>query len=119
MRVATWNVERFKHRHFLKKIISAIENVKSDILVLTETDERIKPNYSYAFHTPKLYTAPSDYHMPGRYKNYAVADVYAVTENRVSIYTNYPCVKQYETYDNYTALCVELDTIISIARDLR
>ena len=50
--------------------------------------------------------------MPGRYKEYAAASVYAATENRVSIYTNYPCVKQYDTYDKYTALCVELDTDI-------
>ena len=110
MRIATWNVERLKHRKSLDKILSAINDVHADILVLTETDERIKPNYSYGFHTPKLHDASSDYHMPGRYKDYAVTSVYAATENRVSIYTNYPCVKQYETYDKYTALCVELET---------
>lgn len=112
MKIATWNVERLKHRNSLDKILSAIENTQADILVLTETDERIKCNYRYGFHTPKLHNAPSDYHMPGRYKEYAAASVYAATENRVSIYTNYPCVKQYDTYDKYTALCVELDTDI-------
>ena len=112
MKIATWNVERLKHRNSLDKILSAIENTQADILVLTETDERIKCNYRYGFHTPKLHNAPSDYHMPGRYKEYAAASVYVATENRVSIYTNYPCVKQYDTYDKYTALCVELDTDI-------
>ena len=110
MRIATWNIERLKHRKSIDKILSAIEDAKADILVLTESDERIKPNYRYAFHTPKLHDAPFEYRMPGRYKDYAVADVYAVTENRVSIYTNYPCTKQYATYDKYTALCVELKT---------
>ena len=110
MKIATWNVERLKHQTSLDKMISAIEAVQADILVLTETDERIKLNYRYSFHTQKLHEAPADYHMPGRYKDYAVADVYAATENRVSIYTNYPCVRQHKTYDRYTALCIELET---------
>ena len=110
MKIATWNIERLKHRNSLDKISFSIENAKADILVLTESDERVKPNYRYGFHTTKLSDAPPEYRMPGLYKDYAVADVYAATENRVSIYTNYPCVKQYETYDKYTALCVELQT---------
>ena len=112
MKIATWNVERLKHRNSLDKILSAIEDIQADILVLTETDERINPNYLYGFHTPKLHGAPSSYHMPSRYKGYVAADVYAITENRVSIYTNYHCVKQYETYDKYTAICIELETEI-------
>ena len=67
MKIATWNIERLKYRKSIDKILSAIENAKADILVLTESDERIKPNYRYAFHTPKLYDAPSEYRMPGRY----------------------------------------------------
>ena len=110
MRIATWNVERLKHRKYLDKILSAIEDAKADILVLTESDERINPKYRYGFHTPRLHDAPFDYHMPGRYKDYTVSDFYNPTENRVSIYTNYPCVKEYETYDKYTSLCVELET---------
>lgn len=110
MKIATWNVERLKQQKSLDKILSSIEDAQADILVLTETDERIKPSYRYSFHTPQLHDAPSDYHMPGRYKEYSVADVYAVTENRVSIYTNYPSIKQYETYDKYTSLCIELET---------
>ena len=110
MKIATWNVERLKHQDSLDKILSAINDTQADILVLTETDERIKPNYRYAFHTPQLCAAPSDYHIPGRYKDYAVGDFYKSTENRVSVYTNYPCVNRCETYDKYTAICVELET---------
>ena len=36
--------------------------------------------------------------------------LYIATENRVSIYTNYQCVRQHKTCDEYTALCVELET---------
>ena len=110
MKIATWNVERIKHQSSLDEMIYAVDAVQADILVLTEIDERIKPNYRYSFNTPKLHKAPADYHMPGRYKDYAVADVYADTENRVSIYTNYPCVSQHKTYDRFTALCIELET---------
>lgn len=110
MKIATWNVERLKHRSSLNRILTVIENVQADILVLTETDERIKPNYRYGFYTPKLCYTTSDYHMRGKYKDYAVAEFYKPTENCVSIYSNYPCVQQYETYDKYTALCVELET---------
>ena len=35
---------------------------------------------------------------------------YAVTENRVSLYTNYPFVQLHQTYDPHTALCAELKT---------
>ena len=112
MKIATWNVERLKHRNSLDKILSTIDDSHADILVLTETDERIKPHYQYGFHTLKLHDAHSDYHMPGRYKDYTVADFYNPTENRVSIYTNYPCIKKYETYDKYTAICVELETTV-------
>ena len=37
MKIATWNVERLKHQTSLDKMISAIEAVQADILVLTET----------------------------------------------------------------------------------
>ena len=112
MKLATWNVERLKHQNSLDKILSAIDDAHADILVLTETDERIKPHYRYGFHTLKLHDAPSDYHMPGRYKDYTVADFYNPTENRVSIYTHYPCIKAHKTYDKYTSMCVELETPI-------
>lgn len=101
MRIATWNVERLKHRKSFDIIMLAIEQAKADILVLTETDEELHPQYKYCFSTPKLSEAPSSYFLPA---------VYKPSENRVSIFTNYPCVKQYNTYDKFTSLCVELST---------
>ena len=101
MRIATWNIERLKHKRELDRIIECCDNQKADILVLTETDAQAHPNLLYGFHTPKLSEAPSDY---------PLRSIYKPTENRVSIFTNYPCVKHHETYDKYTALCVEFET---------
>lgn len=97
MRIATWNAERLKHKKYIDKMIFECEKVKADILVLTETDERIRPRFQYCFHTPVL-------------KGVTEPAVYADTENRVSVFSNYKCVNRYPTYDGNTAICVELET---------
>lgn len=96
MRIATWNVERLVHKRALHEILSACRQVNADILVLTETDERINPGYRYCFQTPKLTEIDPE--------------CYRQTENRVSVFTNYECCGNYHTCDRYTALCVELRT---------
>ena len=81
MKIATWNVERLKHKKSLDEIIAVCEQVQADILVLTETDEQIRPNYRYCFQTPTPHDIKlSRYEEPLRYKP---------TEHRVSILTNY------------------------------
>lgn len=94
MKIAAWNVERLKHK--LDKIIYICEQIGADILILTETDQRIKLNYNYSFHTSMMSEIE-----PENYKN---------TENRVSIFTNYECICRHTTFDKYTAICVELET---------
>ena len=96
MRIATWNVERLKHKKSLSEIISICNNVRADILILTETDRQIMLDYKFCFHTPLLAEQDSVF--------------YKETENRVSIFTNYPCIRQHATFDAYTSLCVELET---------
>lgn len=96
MRIATWNVERLKHKQALTEIIETCNSVCADIFVLTETDAQVKPRFFDGYHTPCLAEIQPSYYKP--------------TENRVSIYTRYPCTRQYPTYDKYTALCVELET---------
>lgn len=96
MRIATWNVERLKHIKDIDKLLSEIEKADADILVLAETDERIKPDYPYCYKTSLLTNTYSV-----NYKN---------TENRVSIYTKYKCIKEYSTHDRFTSICVELET---------
>ena len=96
MRIATWNVERLRHRASLDEMRGLCESLQADILVLTETDSRLLPEYHCAAHTPLLYEQQPDYYKP--------------TENRVSVFTNYKCVSRYSTYDERTAICVELKT---------
>lgn len=102
MKIATWNVERLKHKKSLDEIIAICNNVNADILVLTENDERIKPDYQYCCHT----TTPEPFYIEG----YDMPLTYAKSEHRVSIYTNYKIVRKWKTFDEYTALCLELET---------
>lgn len=102
MKIATWNVERLKHRRSLQEIISICNNICADILVLTETDDRIKLNYNYCFQTP----TPIDM----KKLNGAEIPYYKPTEHRVSIFTDHKCIAHHTTFDKYTALCVELET---------
>ena len=95
MRIATWNVERLKHNP--QDIQSACKGLNADIIVLTETDERIRLLFSKCISTQSLAGITE----PVPYKE---------TEKRVAIYTDYNCVRQYETYDARTAVCAELET---------
>lgn len=96
MKIAAWNVERLKHKSALDGILRSIDQAGADILVLTETDRRLRPNYRFCFETPRMAISRPD--------------IYAPTENRVSLYTNCPCVRRYPTYDENTSLCAELET---------
>jgi len=97
MRIATWNIERLKHKTDIVLLNSMLEELKADILVLTETDNRVAPtNYKFCIQTPKLTEIQSDN--------------YLESENRITLYTNYEIIRQHETYDRYTSLCVELKT---------
>ena len=98
MKIATWNVERLEHRKSLDEIITICKSLQADILVLTENDDAIKPNYKYCCHTP----TPPPFDRDG-----SAPITYESSEHRVSIYTNYPIKCQHETYDKYTALCLE------------
>ena len=96
MKIATWNVERLRHKKALDVMLHTINEVNADILVLTETDRRLYPKYRFCYETPRMAISRSD--------------LYAPTENRVSIYTSYPCVHRHLTCDENTAICVELET---------
>lgn len=99
MKIATWNIARLAHNP--AKIQLACEQVQADILILTESDDRVCPEYKYSFHTP----TPPD--IEGT--RFGTIQ-YAPTEHRVSVFTNYPLIRQHATADEYTSLCVELDT---------
>lgn len=99
MKIATWNIERMAHSP--AQIQLACEKVQADILVLTESDDRVCPEYEYCFHTP----TPPDIEGT-RFGTIR----YAPTEHRVSLFTHYPPVRQHITADKYASLCVELKT---------
>jgi len=97
MKIATWNIERLKHKCDIMLINLTLAVLKADILVLTETDNQVEvPNYKFRLQTPKL--------------NQIQPEFYLESENRITIYTNYEILRQHETYDKYTSLCVELKT---------
>jgi endonuclease/exonuclease/phosphatase family metal-dependent hydrolase len=96
LRIATWNIERLRHKNSLPLITENCEQVKADILVLTETDSRICLPYESSFSTKQ----PKGLHH------------YNPTETRVTIYTNYGLVRHYDTFDAQTAICAELKTDI-------
>lgn len=102
MRIATWNVERLKHHKDKDKMLREIKRANADILVLTETDIRLLPDYPHYYQTPLL-AGEQLFH-------------YADTENRVSVFSKYECVCRHKTYDEKTAICVELATEVGNLR---
>ena len=102
MKIATWNVERLKHKKSLDEIITICNKVNADILVLTEYDEDIRLDYPY--HECTLTPEPL------YFKGYDEPETYKPSEHRVSIYSNYKIIDKHETFNDYTALCLELET---------
>lgn len=101
MRIATWNIQRLKHISDIVQINSILDGLKADILVLTEADSRVdSANYKFCIRTPKPIEFGPNY--------------YLESETRLTICTNYEIVKQHETYDKYTSLCVELKTELGV-----
>ena len=97
MKIATWNIERLKQSKKIAQIITACENVNADILILTEYDERVDlKNYPFQISTRGLADLDAKY--------------YEHTEKRVKIYSKYEITKQYETYDEFTSCCAEINT---------
>ena len=47
MTIATWNLERLKHKKNLNHIVDAIKDINSDILLLTEYDEQVVLDYPF------------------------------------------------------------------------
>jgi len=96
LKIATWNIERLKHITELDSIIENCVTVGADILVLTETDSRVNLKYNSLFNT----APPEDMRL------------YKPTETRVTIFTNYEFVRRFDTFNEQTAVCVELKTEI-------
>ena len=97
MTFATSNLERLKYNREVVEIISILENLNADILVLTEYDEKVDlKRYPFQIATKNLALLHSE-----NYKQ---------TEKRVKIYSKYEIVNQFKTYDEYTSCCAEIKT---------
>lgn len=96
MKIATWNIERYDNKNRVK-ILEKLEEIDADILVLTETSQDI---------SLKNYNQVSTKVLPKNHESI----LYKANENRVSIYSKYKICNLYETYDEYTTVCTELET---------
>jgi hypothetical protein len=101
MKIATWNLERLKHKKNLVLIVEEINKTNADILVLTEYDEQVVLDYPYQLATEFL--AEEIFKEESKV-------VYKPTERRVKLFSRYEIVQQFETYNKHTSFCVELKT---------
>lgn len=101
MKIATWNIERLKHFSKQREIEQICAELEADILVLTETDNRITVGNLNCYESDTL---PANCEvMPGK------TIEYKSTERRVTIYSKHKIVSRIDTFDNKTALAVELE----------
>jgi endonuclease/exonuclease/phosphatase family metal-dependent hydrolase len=101
MKIATWNLERLKHKKNLIHIVDAIKDINADILVLTEYDEQVKLDFLYPEATDFIQEDSFGEKLNIEYKS---------TERRVKIFSRYEILHKIETFNKYTSVCVELKT---------
>lgn len=103
MKIATWNVERLQ-KNKNEEIKSKLKEFDADIIVLTETSYILNLDENYNFVSTETLTA-----------NYDNVN-YNVGENRTTIWTKYNFVNHYNTFDNFTSVCSEIETEFGILK---
>lgn len=101
MRIATWNIERLKHISRQKEIEQICSDVGADILVLTEADNRVRIG-SLSYYESEALPERCEV-APGKIIEYKS------TERRVVIYSRHKIVSRIDTFDNKSALAIELE----------
>ena len=96
MKILTWNLERPKKAN--QAIIDKLAEYDADIVVLTETNTIINPGKEYARIESETLTKGHD------------GINYHLGENRTTVWTKYKIVVKHKTYDNYTAVCAQIET---------
>ena len=100
MKILSWNIERLKINEndkmdFIKNLV-VTEN--PELIFLTETNLTIDFGTEYfSLHSREL----PEFHENQKYKE---------KENRVSIFSKYPIIKMFQTYDEHTAICGKIST---------
>ncbi len=94
MRIATWNLERTNPaKPAWQSIQDHLHSVKADVWILTETNSQLSLGAEFTdWHSKPI----DDYHIDH--------------ERRTSIWTKLPVLRQIETHDAETCVCVELDS---------
>ena len=100
MKIATWNLERLINKKH-EAVQAQIKAVDADIFVLTETSETI---------------ILENYHsvLTGVLSHGQDGIPYKEGENRVTIWTKYPILKTYGTYDAFTSVCADIETPLGV-----
>lgn len=94
MILATWNIERLKHKKKLAQLEVELNRIDADILILTEADQQLAlPQYEWALKTTDLETP-----------------YYSATEKRSIIYSKYKLLTTESSYDAQTAVCPVFET---------
>jgi len=97
MKIINWNVGR-PSKNKGEKILEEINKRDADIIILTETNSSIKPKGKYN----EVSTARLDKITDGV--------PYKEGEIRASIWTKYPVVVRYATYNDKTSVCADIKT---------
>jgi endonuclease/exonuclease/phosphatase family metal-dependent hydrolase len=97
LRIGTWNVERPSSRGWKRPlrnsvIMEQLRSVDADIWILTETHQVITPGDEFT----SISSLQTDYHSEG--------------ESIATIWSRYPIVRQFETFDPFCAVCAEIQT---------
>lgn len=96
MKIATWNIDRFKSLSKSSGIIQNLKEIDADILILTEYNKLLHLSYyQYKVETNKI--------LDNQYN-------YKDTERRVAIFSKFPIIQIFKTYDNKTSCCAEFET---------
>lgn len=104
MKIINWNVGR-PGTNKVKSITEKLIKLNADIVVLTENSCLIDLGSSYNYFSTEFIEQDFERQNLIKYKN---------SERRASIYSKYPILKTYSTYDKFTSICLDLETPLGI-----
>ena len=100
MKVSVWNLMRPTSKTVERNslFVDTLNQIDPDIIILTETNSKIEFGDKYF----SVSTTP----LPKLVHKYS----YEAGENRVTIFSKFPFIRQIETADSYTSVCAETMT---------
>ncbi len=100
MKIINWNIGR-PSANKIKNITEKLIELEGDLVVLTETSSLIDLGSNYNYLSTDYIEHDFERQNLIKYKN---------NERRVTIYSKYPILKTYTTYDKFTSICLDVDT---------